>query len=273
MSAALLAFLAVGATATGAQPCSRTSGPRVAALAAGLVAAEAAAITIRHSDWWEPPRRSFHFIWSGSPSKGQDGMLHMAIAYQASQLATLGWDWACISHKTAGWLGAITGIAVGIPKEVGDGFHQNGFSGPDMLWTSAGALLPALHRQWPATRAVALKVFYWPSDEYRHRVAGGIPTLENDYAGQRYLLSLNPGRTPGGAGGWPDWLGVAVGHGVPTWSTIPPQHDWYLTLDLELRGLPIRGKPWHTIATLLDQVHFPMPGVRLRNGEWAIGMF
>jgi hypothetical protein len=227
---------------------------------------------MRHRDWWEPPNRSFHFVWSGSPSKGQDGMLHLAIAYQASQLAALGWDWACFSPRTAGWLGALTGIAAGIPKELGDGFHQNGFSGPDMLWTAGGALLPAAHRQWPASRTVALKVFYWPSAEYRHRT-GPLPAVENDYAGQRYFLSLNPGRTPSGAGGWPSWLGVAVGHSSTSWTITPPEHVWYLTLDLDLRGLPIRGKSWRVIATVLDQIHLPMPGVRRRYGEWALGMF
>jgi hypothetical protein len=97
--------------------------------------------------------------------------------------------------------------------------------------------------------------------------------VENDYAGQRYYLTIHPGATPGGAGPWPDWLGVAVGHGIPHWASVPPSHDWYLTLDIRLSGLPIRGPVWRKVAGLLDQIHFPAPGVRVRNGDRAVGLF
>src|SRR6185295_2128414 len=155
---AVLVIAGTGPTEKLGAECRPNPG-RVAVIGGVYVAGETVALAARHADWWTPPRQSFHFIWSGSPSKGQDGLLHGAIAYQVSQLAALGWDWACVSRTTSGWLGAITGIAVGLPKELGDGLHQNGFSGPDMLWTAAGALLPALHRQFPGTAVVSLKVF------------------------------------------------------------------------------------------------------------------
>ncbi len=249
--------------------CSGVKGGRVGAIAGVFVAGEALAIGVRHNDWWTPPRRSFHVISRGSPSKGQDALLHGSISYQASQGSALAWDWACVPHTTAGWLGAALGFALGIPKEIGDGLHQNGFSIPDMTWTAAGSLLPAFHRQWPATRAVQLKVFYWPSEEYRNRT-GKYPQLENDYAGQRYFLSFNPGRADVS---WPRWLGVAGGHSVPYWTTQPPIHEWYLALDLDFRGLPIHAPWWKRVATVLDQGHVPMPGVRIRNGEVGFGLF
>ena len=69
------------------------------------------------------------------------------------------------------------------------------------------------------------------------------------------------------------WLGVAVGHGVPQWASAPPAHDWYLGLDLRLAGLPIRGPAWRRVAAILDQFHLPWPGIRIRSGEVAFGLY
>lgn len=257
-----------------AQNCDGVNVGRVAVVAGGILAVEGTAIAIRHGDWWPGPSGGFTIEWTDvSPSKGQDRLLHSSIAYQASQVSALAWDWACLPSRTAGWLGAVAGVAVSLPKEIGDGFQlDKGFSAPDMAWTAAGALLPALHRSWPASRTVSLKVFYWPSREFLESDYE-LPQLENDYAGQRFYLTLNPGRLPSGAAAWPDWLGIAVGHSVPHWVSHPPAHDWFLTLDLDLRGLATEDGVWRSVAGLLDQWHIPMPGVRVRDGEVSFGVF
>ena len=128
-------------------------------------------------------------------------------------------------------------------------------------------------RTTPATRSVVFKIWYWPSSEFRNRTPGSLPSLENDYAGQRYFLAFNPGRLPGGAGSWPSWLGVAVGHSVPQWISGAPTHEWYAALDLSLRRIGVEAEWWQSVATVLDQIHFPMPGVRVRNGQWNVGLF
>ena len=133
--------------------------------------------------------------------------------------------------------------------------------------------MPALHRTLPPSRSVLLKVWYWPSSEFRNRLPGALPQLENDYAGQRYFLAFNPGRLPGGAGPWPSWLGVAIGHSVPYWISQPPIHEWYVTLDLNMRGFAVRAPWWRKVASLLDQIHFPLPGVRARGGRWSVGLY
>ncbi|MBI4421198.1 MAG: hypothetical protein HY560_10260 [Gemmatimonadetes bacterium] len=258
-------FLCGGASRLAAE-CAGVKGGRVGIIAGGYLLGETVALATQHREWWPNPSRSWHFIWAGSPSKGQDALLHGWVAYQASQVAALAWDWACLSRSAAGWLGAATGVAIAIPKEIGDAFH-NGFSGPDLLWTGLGASVPALHRAVPAARVVQLKLFYWPSAEYPQRVS-----LQSDYAGQRFYLSVNPARTTR-LRWWPAWLGIAIGHGVPHWITVPPRHDWYLTLDLDFRGLPIRGRWWKKVAALLDQGHLPLPGLRIRSGTARGGLF
>lgn len=240
-------------------------------MAAAYTLGEAASIAIRHNDWWGAvPRTSFHFIAGGSPSKNQDALLHGAIAYQTSRLSYEAFRWACVNNQTAAWLGAAVGLAIELPKEIGDGFH-NGFSVPDMTAAVLGAALPAFHRVAPSSRIVTLKGFYWPSDEYRNRVPGALPQLENDYAGQRYYLSINPGR--GGSESWPRWLGVAIGHGVDRWVTGPPQREVYLALDVDFAALLNSDGTLYKIARLLDQIHFPAPGVKLVDGDISFGLF
>ncbi len=274
IAAALLAAWAAAPRDARAQGCAGIRGGRAALIAGAWAAGEAAMAAAAPSDWWTGPPRSFHANWTapgGSPAAGQDYLLHVSASYQASQAAGLAWEWACASPVAAGWLGALTAFAVGLPKKVVDGFHDTGFEAAKVLANAVGSALPAVHRQWPATRAVALKVWYWPSREFRDR-AGPEPNLLSDYAGQRTWLSVNPAR--GGMAGWPRWLGVAVGHGTPGWVAVwPARHDWYAGLDLDLRGLPVRARWWRPVAAVLDQVHFPAPGVRFRGGDVTFGFF
>jgi hypothetical protein len=260
-----------------AQECQGMRGDRAAAIAATYVAGEAAAAAFHPSDWWQGPPGAFRLSWAnagGSPAAGQDYMLHITASYQASQVAALAWEWACTPPMTAAWLGAATAFAIGLPKKIVDGFHGTGFETAKNLANAAGSLLPVAHRRWKTTRAVSLKAWYWPSAEFRHRTPGSEPQLLSDYAGQRYYLSINPARTGAQPSWWPRWVGVAVGHSTTAWASgFPPQHEWYAALDLELRGLPVPASWWPRLAAVLDQVHFPAPGLRLRDGRVAVGLF
>ena len=272
-----LAALALAAHPLRAQACHGIRGDRAAAIGATWVAGEALAAVVHPSDWWPGPPGAFHFDWTnagGSPAAGQDYLLHVTASYEASQAAALAWRWACASPMTAAWLGAATGFALGLPKKIVDGFHVTGFEAAKNLANALGALLPVAHQAWPATRVASLKFWYWPSAEFRRRAPGSEPNLTSDYAGQRYYLSLNPARGGTGPGWWPAWLGVAVGHSTPAWITqFPAQHEWYVALDLEFRGLPVRTSWWPAVAAVLDQVHVPAPGVRLETGRVSVGFF
>ena len=258
-----------------AQSCSALRPDRSAAIVGTYVAGEALAAAFHPDDWWQGPVGAFRLSWianGGSPAAGQDYLLHVTASYEASQAAALAWEWACASPMTAAWLGASTAFAVGLPKKIVDGFHGTGFELAKNLANAVGALLPVVHRRWPVTRAVVLKGWYWPSGELLHR-AGPEPNLLSDYAGQRYYLSVNPARAGARPAWWPAWLGVAVGHSVTSWATAPPHHEWYGTLDLELRELPVMAKWWPAVASVLDQLHFPAPGIRLSGRAVKLGMF
>lgn len=269
----VLGILTCAAPAAAQRCADGVRGGRVALIGGVVAAGEATAIAIRHHDWWPGPTGGFHFMWGHSANAEQDLLIHGAIAYQASQIGALAFDWACVSPTASAWLGAALGLFVELPKEIGDGLHQDqGFAGDDMLSAAIGALIPALHRTVPPMRAINLKANYWPSAEYRNRT-GPVPQLESDFAGQRYFLAFDPGQIPGGAGAWPDWLGLAIGHSTDHWASLPPDHEWYAALDVNLRGIPIRAKWWHTFATIVDQIKIPLPGLKLVNGEVTAGLY
>ncbi len=255
--------------------CRRMAPGRAAAVGLGGPAFSTALVLARHDRWWTTPTVPFHVVWDRSASAGQDGWLHATIAYHGAFFAGQAWKWACVSEGAAGWLGAATGIAISLPKEIGDGLHQDkGFSAPDFLWSTAGAVLAGAHRSIPGTQMVSLKVSYWPSDEYRARTSGE-PRLFTDYAGQRYFLSFNPGRgrDAGDRIGWPSWLGVAVGHGIPHWISQPPRHEWYVVVDLDVRGIVPNEGPLSVVAGLFDLVHFPAPGIKVSDGRLHVGLY
>jgi hypothetical protein len=269
---ACLVVASVLASNAQAQSCPRAKPLRSTVIVGSYVAVQAVVIGVRSDDWWpEDSTTSFHFTWDQSPALGQDRLLHAYLAYQVSQVSALAFDWACFNPVAAGWLGFALGAAATLPKEIGDGFRE-GFDVPDFLAGVAGAALPAMHRTWAPTRAFLLKMNYWPSEEFENR-DGAQPQVESDYAGMRFYLAFNPGRLPGGASPLPDWLGLAVGHSVTQWLSEPKEHQYYVALDVSFRGIPIRAKWWHPVATVLDQFKMPLPGIKVEGGKVFFGLY
>jgi hypothetical protein len=234
---------------------------------------EALVVAVRHDEWWQGPNTGFRVIGNGSLSAGQNHLLHATLAYGISEVAAQGWRWACAPPKTAAWLGAAIAFAAVIPKEIGDGFQEGfGFSVLSALWTAGGAALPALQSSSRHARAFVWKANYWPSAEFRNRT-GSRPRIESDYAGQRYFLAINPALARETPGEWLPWFGFAVGHSVSQWVDVEPTHQWYLTLDVNFRGIPVRASWWQPVATILDHIHFPLPGVRLQGNQFRFGIY
>ncbi len=246
---------------------------RAAGLVGTFVLAEVAVVAFRSDDWWPGASTGFHFTWDESRSGGQNHLLHGMMGYGLSRVGAEAWEWTCTTPETAAWLGAATGIAAVLPKELGDGLHQDfGFSVLSTLWTAAGAMLPVLQRRWSPAAAVVPKFNYWPSDEFTGRTAT-FPQFESDYAGMRFFLAFTPARAFRSLERWPAWLGVAVGHGVTQWVDVDPTHQWYLALDLDLRELPIRTAWWPTFAEIVNHIHLPLPGLRLEGGGVRFGLY
>ena len=258
-----------------AQQCENGINPDGASLIVGTYAvSQIAMVAVRSPDWWFPKNTGFTFNWNNSNSGGQNHLLHMALSYNFSEAMGSAWRLACASEGAAAWLGALIGFAYVFPKEYGDAFRDGfGFSGMSTTLSLAGAVLPALHRTAPITRMLVMKFNYFPSDEYRNGLAPRFPQLERDYAGTNYFFAINPGLASPGRGGWPDWLGIAVGHSVDQAYQAPATHQVFFTLDVNLRGFGSPESGWHKIATFLDRFHLPLPGVKLQGGAVQFGVF
>lgn len=255
-----------------AQTCDGVSTGRVAGIVAGYAVVEAGAILVRHDSWWTGERTGFRFAWGGSASKGQDVFLHAMSSYELSQGADLLWRWACVPQNLSPWLGVATALALSLPKEIGDGLHEEqGFSGTDMIGNLVGATLPALRASVPPLRSIRFAVFYWPSSEFRNRAPGALPDLENDWAGHRYYVAFTPGQLETVT--LPRWLGVAVGHSVDHWISAPPHSEWFVTLDVLPSGFGLQSSTLRKLASFADQIHFPLPGLKISHGSVSFGFY
>ena len=162
-------LLFVGAPAVSAsQECSDWSRPRAYGVGGAYVAGAAITMAVRGGDWWRGASTgSFKVVWDGTQALGQDYLLRAYTAYQLSQVGGLAFRWACVSPRTSVWLGAGFAAAVWLPKEIGDGFYDKGFSIADITASTIGALLPALRYENPVFAAIQYKMNYWPSSEIR----------------------------------------------------------------------------------------------------------
>ncbi|NNF59446.1 MAG: DUF2279 domain-containing protein [Rhodothermaceae bacterium] len=172
-----------------------------------------------------------------------------------------GYRWAGHDDQTAALLGGATAFAGMLYYEVLDGFDLGvGFSPPDLGANAVGAGLVVAQALVPPLEAVDLKLSYWPSD-------GNTCDASCDYEGQTAWLTVNPHRlAPVSARDvLPPWLNLAVGYGARDGDVRFgfDESVVYLGLDLELAGLPIRGKVWEALVPWLRMIHLPAPALRL----------
>ncbi len=44
-------------------------------------------------------------------------------------------------------------------------------------------------------------------------------------------------------------------------------------MDLTYRKLPIQAAWWSDLSSMLDQIHFPLPGIRVTSGKVSLGFY
>lgn len=211
-----------------------------------------------------------------------DKLGHATVAYSVGQISYDAFKWTGMPEKKAVWTGGSVGWFYLTAVEVMDGFSTGwGFSWGDFAFNTAGAgLFIGQQLGWKEQRFM-LKWSYHPTD-----YAAMNPELlgENnaqrwlkDYNGQTYWLSANVRSFTGdNMQWWPNWLNVAGGYGAegmitadgtphPDYPDVERQRQYYLSLDIDLRKIPMKPGFWRTLVRTLSFIKIPAPTIQFNE--------
>ena len=244
--------------------------------------------------WYSQYERGpFRFFDDGAEWMGMDKAGHLFSAY-----TTAGWGnglicWSGASRNTARWVGGTIGFTFLTGVEVLDGFSEGwGFSGWDMAANVAGTgSWIAQDIAWGEQRLhikYSAHLTKFASQRPDLLGEGLAERLLKDYNGQTYWLSANLSSLFNGSRSHcTSWMNAAIGYGAegmisarPVGSedigtSISPQwrRQWFLSFDLDLDRIPVRGKGWRTLLHVLNCVKIPAPAVEFSSdgvvrGHW-----
>lgn len=244
----------------------RSPWPVVAAsiVPAGFIGA---ALYQNYTLWNDDKRVPFHISNDPAYALHNDKLGHAFFTSFSSDLIRLGYTEAGIAPRTSALLGFAFGLTSEMLVEIEDGFRGGkpyyGFSFGDVAANLAGASLPLLRTYYPTAYLPQLKMSVWPSSAYD---AGGYSSILDDNESQFFWLSLDlPDAIPA-------WLNVAAGYGVENLrqtAFLPGRHNpqpaahIYIAPDIDLRQLPIKGKVWEIVSTVLSHFRVPLPALQI----------
>lgn len=233
--------------------------------------------TIGLSQIWysQFPATPFHFFNDGSDWMQMDKMGHIYTASHLSEANYRLYKWAGISDKKSAWIGAGLGFGFQTTLEILDGKNADwGFSWWDMGANSLGAgLFLSQQLAWKEQRVV-MKFSTHPTEfaAIRPNVLGKTyaERLLKDYNGQTYWLSFSPEQF---TEIWPipSWLCFSLGYSVDqklvgsedyyvfNQEVFQAKREFLLSLDIDVRELPIRRKWLKTVLRPFHYIKIPFP--------------
>lgn len=215
-------------------------------------------------------RSSFHVFDDGAEWLQLDKVGHGYATYTVGRWGHGLLRWCGVRERTAVWAGGSLGLVYLSAVEMMDGHSEAwGFSPWDMVANAAGTgLFIGQQLGWREQRIkVKYSAHLTPFALQRPELLGESLSerILKDYNGCTYWLSTTPHAF--GAKGIPAWLGVAVGYGGEGMLNADPRpgqyRQFYLSLDVDLERLPVKGKFWRTVLFTLNCVKVPMPALEL----------
>ncbi len=243
----------------------------------------------------------FHTFNDWSEWQQVDKIGHLYTAYNYSRWAHQGARWTGMARRPAAWTSAGVGMLLQTTTEIMDGYANKwGFSWGDMTFNVLGSgLFVAQELAWKEQR-ITMKVSSNPQKFPEITIKGvghsGSITIQErvqdlygksfaerfikDYNAQVDWLTFNI-KSFMPQSNVPGWLNLAVGYGAGNmmagngyeWTdenglkyaidpkTLPRYREFYLSTDIELSRLPIKGKFWKTIIWGFHHIKFPGPAL------------
>jgi hypothetical protein len=236
--------------------------------------------------WWKEDSRynydgSFHVVHDNTYALGLDKIGHAFGTAAISHFMSAGFEVANMEEEMAVWLGAIGGLSMQLYVEIQDGFAPTdkitgeprwGFSPEDAVSDFIGASYFVAKYYYPILNNFQLRVSYFPSEAMRN---GEKPdnNISDDYDGQKMWLAFRmKNLLPKNISKyWPSFLMLSAGYGVTgigdnaTSAGLIP--SYYLALDIDAEEIPLHGQFWSFVKNTLNYIHFPMPGIKISQGN------
>jgi len=228
--------------------------------------------------WWQGPRGPFRFENDWAYALNVDKLGHMYAGYVLARTFGSMLRWSGFSAHASAFYGSALGLSYQMYVEVEDGFHRvYGFSPGDAFFNTIGAAIPLAQWTFPVLRNFSLKYSYWPSTGYRDALkAGQAKAFLDDYQGTEVWVGMDPHFLMGErlARAVPSWLGIAFGVCARDLNeTGGGRRVETLALDINLSRIDTESDLLRAVFTLLDYLHFPMPGIRLDGTVVRFGVF
>ena len=230
-------------------------------------------------------KAKFHTFNDGADWMQMDKAGHFFTATHLSEANYRLYKWAGMSKKASAVVGSAIGLGFQTSLEVLDGTNAEwGFSWYDMMANTIGASWFLTQQILWDEQRLLVKFSYHPTEfaTYRPEILGATfaERLLKDYNGQTYWISFSPKQFLQNYA-LPAWLCLSIGYSaeeklvgnqdyyIISNRTFQARRQFLLSLDLDIRKLPIENKWVKRILRPLHYIKFPFPAVILDGNKFT----
>jgi hypothetical protein len=258
-------------------------------LGAGTATLYGGSMYALYQTWYSPYTSSkFHLFNDIDEWGGMDKVGHITTSYFIAQWIQSTQENIGLGNKNAPLRAVVVPFVFMTTIEVFDGFSQGwGFSVADFTANSIGLTSFYLQNRYWNDQRFLLKYSFNQSQyaSVRPELLGNTlaEQMLKDYNSQTYWLSYPiKNLWPSKNNRIPSYLSLSLGYGIDgfvgarsnTWqgssgivdlSTIKRQKEWYLSLDIDLKKIPIKGRAWQLFTSSIRWIKLPAPAISFRK--------
>ncbi|NSW45453.1 MAG: DUF2279 domain-containing protein [Bacteroidales bacterium] len=238
-------------------------------------------MTWLYQSWYSHyPRSSFHWFDDSKEWLQMDKAGHLFSSYQLSKASYKGFCWAGYNPKQAVLYSSIVSFATITSIEAFDAFSIKwGASYSDILANATGTIIFLGQHYFLDEPMFTVKFSYHPTSlaDKRPDALGEYwyEEILKDYNGQTYWLSIN--MHDAGIKPMPSWLNIAIGYSGYNMlngtdnkalsNEDKAYRQYFLSLDINPRGIKTNNKLLKTILKSFDIIKFPLPALEFSKNK------